>query len=114
MKLVKTRFGVEEISSCPTKEALTELLSQAASREVLNRTFREFGLSPAGLQFCPTEKLAWYLASELMMLRKRKPFSRKVRLVDRISRALRDKVEDMMLSISGATLAGMMVFMLAI
>ena len=110
----RTYFTAEEISACTSKEQLTGLLSQAPSREVLIRTFREYGLHVAGLEFCTQEKLAGYLAGELLMLREKKPLRRKSGLIDRISGALRRKSEELVLSFSGATLAGMMVFMLAI
>ena len=105
MEAVKTTFSSEEISTCKTQEQLKALLNRAASREVLYRTFSEFGLTYAGLQFCTKEKLACYLASELLILMKRKPLRRKVRLIDKLS-------EGIALSFSGATLAGMMIFML--
>ena len=107
-------FTAEEISSCTSKEQLTALLSQAANMEVLYRTFKEYGLNASGLGFCTNEKLAGYLAGELLILRKKKLLRRKVSLIDRISGALRRKSEEMVLSFSGATLAGMMVFMLVL
>ena len=110
----RTYFTAEEISVCTSKEQLTALLSQAASKEVLYRTFKEYGLNSSGLEFCTKEKLASYLAGELLILRKKKPLHRKSGLIDRISGALRRKSEEIALSFSGATLAGMMVFMLAI
>ena len=110
----RTYFTAEEISACTSKEQLTGLLSQAPSREVLTRTFRAFRLHFAGLEFCTKEKLAGYLAGELLILRKKKPLRRRIGLIDRISGALRHKSEEMVLSFSGATLAGMMMFMLAI
>ena len=110
----RTYFTAEEISACTSKEQLTALLSQAASREVLYRTFKEYGLNSSGLELCNKERLAVYLAGELLILRKKKPLSRRIGLINRISGALRRKSEDIALSFSGATLAGMMVFMLAI
>ena len=110
----RTYFTAEEISACTSKEQLTALLSQAANREVLYRTFKEYGLNTLGLEFCTKEKLADYLAGELLILWKKKPQCREIGLIDRMSRALRHKSEEMVLSFSGATLAGMMMFMLAI
>ena len=102
-----TAFTTEEISACTSKEQLTNLLRQAANREVLYRAFREYGIRYAWLQFCTQEKLAEYLANELLMLMQRKALRRKVRLIDRLS-------EYATLSLSGATLAGMMIFMLVL
>ena len=110
----KAYFSAEEISACTTKEDLTALLRQASSREALCKVFREYGLSYSGLELCPKAKLAEYLAGELLLLRQRKPLRRRESLIDRLAGVLRRKSEGMVLSFSGATLAGMMVFMLAI
>ena len=110
----RTYFTTEEISACTNREQLTDLFCQAANKEVLTRTFRAFGLHVAGFEFCTKEKLAGYLAGELSIIRRKKPLHRKSGLIDRISGALRRESEELVLSFSGATLAGMMVFMLAI
>lgn len=112
--VTRTYFTSEEISACTNREQLTDLFSHAANKEALTRTFRAFGVNIAGLEFCTQEKLAGYLAGELLILRKKKPLSRRIGLIDRISGALRHKSEEMVLSFSGAILAGMMMFMLAI
>ncbi len=112
MEVRKTVFTTEEISACTNKEQWTELFMQAANREVLTQEFREFGINYAGLEFCTTRKLAEYLAGELLMLRHQNRLRRKVGLFERISDTLKRKSEDIALSFSGATLAGMMVFML--
>ena len=112
--VARTYFTAEEISTCTSREQLTDLFSQAANKEVLTRTFRAFGLYVAGLELCTQEKIAGYLAGELLILRKKKPLRRRIGLIDRIAGAFRRKSEEMVLSFSGATLAGMMVFMLAI
>ena len=100
-------FTTEEILTCTSKEQLIALLNQAANREVLYRTFREYGLSYTWLKFCTQEKLAEYLAIELLMLMQKKTLRRKERLIDRLS-------DYATLSLSGATLAGMMIFMLVL
>lgn len=110
----KTCFTSEEISVCTSREQLTELFRQTASREILTRTAREFGLNISGLEFCTKKKLAGYLAGEFMILRQKKPLCRKVSLIVRLAEALERKCEDIALSLSGAALAGMMMFMLAI
>ncbi len=114
MLAVKTVFTIEEISACTSREQLTELLQQAANREALISVFREYGIVYAGLEFCTKEKLAGYLAGELLMLRKVKPLRRKIGLFKRIVGVLERKSEDIALSFSGAVLAGMMVFMLVL
>ena len=110
----KVCFSAEEISACTTKEELAAVLRRASSRKVLYEVFREYGLSFSGLEFCTKEKLAEYLAGELLLLQKKKPLRQSVSLIDRLAEALMRKSEEMVLSFSGATLAGMMVFMLAI
>ena len=110
----KACFCAEEISACTNKEELTVLLRQAESREVLYELFREYGLNYSGLELCTKEKLAEYLAGELLLLRQRKPLRQRVSLIDRLAGVLRRKSEGMVLSFSGATLAGMMVFMLVL
>lgn len=114
MKTGKTFFAPEEISACTSREQLTELFSHAANKEALARIFRAFGLNAAGLEFCTKEKLVVYLAGELWILRQRKVLRPKVSLFSRLAGALERKCEDMALSLSGAALAGIMVFMLAI
>ncbi len=113
---IKTVFTSEEVAAyakrCITRYQLTMFLRQAANREVLIRIFRDFGIRYAGLEFCTTRKLAEYLAGELLMLRHQKRLRRKVGLFERIADAVKRKSEDIALSFSGATLAGMMVFML--
>ncbi len=110
----KTVFTCEEISACTSKAQLTELLQQAANREVLTQTFRAFGIRYAGLEFCTKEELAGYLAGELWLLRKVKALRPKVSLIERLTGAIERRCEDIALSISGATLAGMIVFMLVL
>lgn len=114
MNTVKEYFTAEEISACASKEQLTEMLSQAVGREILARIAKTYGLNISGLEFCTKEKLAGYLAGEFMILRKKKPLRRKVSLLDRLGGFIERKCEDIALSLSGAILAGMMIFMLAI
>ena len=114
MRTGKILFTAEEISACTSREQLTELFSHAANKEALARIFRAFGLNVAGLEFCTKEKLAGYLAGELWILRQRNPLRQKVSLLSRLAGALERKCEDMALSLSGAALAGIMVFILAI
>ena len=107
-------FTAEEISACTSREQLTELFTQAASKKILARTAKTYGLNISGLEFCTKEKLAGYLAGEFLILRQKKPLRRKVSLLDRLGGFIERKYEDIALSLSGATLAGMMIFMLAI
>lgn len=110
----KASFTIEEISACTNKEQLTALLLQAENREVLLRTFREYGLTCAGFEFCTKEKLADYLAGELMILQKVKPLHRKIRLFNRIADAVKRKSEDIALSFSAAALAGMIALLFTV
>ena len=114
MNTVKEYFTAEEISACASKEQLTGLFNQAASRKILERTAKEYGLNILGLEFCTKEKLASYLAGEFLILRQKKTLRRKVSLLERLGGFIDRKCEDIALSLSGATLAGMMMFMLAI
>ena len=114
MNTVKEYFTAEEISACASKEQLTGLFNQAASRKILERTAKEYGLNISGLEFCTKEKLAGYLAGEFMILQQKKHLRPKVSLFNKLAEALERKCEDIALSLSGATLAGMMMFMLAI
>ena len=107
-------FTTEEISACINREQLTALFSQAASREILVRTAKTYGLNVSGLEFCTKEKLAGYLAGEFLILRQKKSLRRKVSLLERLGGFIERKCEDIVLSLSGATLTGMMIFMLAI
>ena len=107
-------FTTEEISACTSKEQLTELFCQALSRKILMRTAKEYGLNISGLEFCSKEKLAGYLAGEFLILRQKKPLRRQIGLFSRLAGALEHKCVDMALSLSGATLAGMMIFMLVL
>ena len=107
-------FTAEEISACTGRKQLTELFSQAASREILARTAKTYGLNVSGLEFCNKEKLAGYLSVEFLILREKNPLRPNVSLFSRIAGALERKCEDIALSLSGATLVGMMIFMLAI
>ena len=107
-------FATEEISACTSREQLTALFSQAASREMLVRTAKTYGLNVSGLEFCTKEKLAGYLAGEFLILRQKKSLRRKVSLLERLGGFIERKCEDIVLSLSGATLTGMMIFMLAI
>ena len=97
-------FTTEEILSCTNEEQLTALLRQACNREVLYRTYREYGLSYTRLKFCTQEKLAEYLSNELLMLKRKKALRRRESVIDRLS-------EYATLSLSGATLSGMMILM---
>ncbi|MBQ7215786.1 MAG: hypothetical protein IJS39_07350 [Synergistaceae bacterium] len=118
METVKEVFTIEEViayaNRCITRYQLTMFLRQAANREVLIRIFREFEIRYAGLEFCTTRKLAEYLAGELLMLRHQNRLHRKVGLLERIADVIDHRCEDIALSFSGATLAGMMIFMLVL
>ena len=107
-------FTTEEISACINREQLTDLFRQSASREILMKTARGYGLNVSGLEFCTKEKLACYLAGEFLILRQKKPLRRKVSMLEKLGGFIERKCEDITLSLSGATLAGMMIFMLAI
>ena len=110
----RTHLTAEEISACISREQLTELFRQAASREILVRTAKTYGLNVSGLEFCTKEKLAGYLAGEFLILQQKKPLHRKVSMLERLGEFIERKCKDIALLLSGATLAGMMMFMLAI
>lgn len=113
---MKEYFSTREILSRATKAELTSLFNEAASREVLYRTMREYGLSNKWMHFWSQEQLAEYLANELWTMKATKPLRRKVSLIRslirRLRKALRRKSDGLVLSITELSFFGLAILMI--
>ncbi len=105
---------MKKVLACTNREQLTSLLMQAESREELYGLAREFGITYAWVHFWSDRKLIEYLADELLIRKQNKTLRRKAGIFRRLSEVLDSKIKDIELTLSGATLAGMMIFMLVL